>query len=452
MKRFSLIVLVFLLMVPFLFAGGEKEEQMGEEKVVLNAMFLGATWGVAAKEMAKEYEAQTGVKVEIELVGRDDIHAKLALAIAGEADYDIFNIDYPWVPEFASTGNLLPLDDLAQKYNVDLSAYLPLALATTQWNGKNGDFGGGGTVYGLPQTIHPHLLWYRRDLFEDAVFKSSFKAQYNRDLSVPATWDEFGEVAEFFHGKTDSEGRKLSGWAAQATKGYGNIHTWLTFVYCYGGDVFDWDTMTPTLTTPAVVEATKEWADLLKFSPPGINDYTFAEVSSDAAQGRLAMAIHWSWSAFEVDDPEKSLTVGKWDFAPVPKAKYSVSHLAAWPIVIPKTTDNPEEAFKFIAWLENAENDVRQAHMGGGDPVRTASYQDARLVDQMIAGTDIHKFRRYEALAEAMKTTKVRPFFPQEEKWEITVSPFLSAVQIGDMTVVEALEAADKAVVKMLNE
>jgi ABC-type glycerol-3-phosphate transport system substrate-binding protein len=164
------------------------------------------------------------------------------------------------------------------------------------------------------------------------------------------------------------------------------------------------------------------------------------------------MAIHWSWSAFEVDDPTKSITVGLWDFAPVPKEKYSVPHLAAWPIVIPKTSDNPEEAFKFIAWLENAENDVRQAHMGGGDPVRAASYSDPRLTDQNIPGTNILKFRRYKALEEAMKTTKVRPFFPQEETWELTVSPYLSAVQIGDMTVEEALEEANEAVEKMLKK
>jgi multiple sugar transport system substrate-binding protein len=452
MKKIVVVTFVCLLAFSFAFAGGEGKEDAGEEQVVLNAMFLGATWGVAAKEMAKEYEAQTGVKVEIELVGRDDIHAKLALAIAGKAKYDIFNIDYPWVPEFASGGHLYPLDDLVTKYNVDISEFLPLALAIGQWNGKNGEFGKGGTLYGLPQTIHPHLLWYRKDLFEDSKNKADFRGQYGRDLTVPETWEEFRDVAAFFHGRTDSEGRNLSGWAAQATKGYGNIHTWLTFVYCWGGDVFNWSTMTSTLTSPEVIEATIFWADLLKYSPPGINDYTYAEVSSDAAQGRLAMAIHWSWSAFEVDDPTKSITVGLWDFAPVPKAKYSVPHLAAWPIVIPKTSDNPEEAFKFIAWLENAENDVRQAHMGGGDPVRAASYSDPRLTDQNIPGTNILKFRRYKALEEAMKTTKVRPFFPQEEPWELTVSPYLSAVQIGDMTVEEALEEANEAVEKMLKK
>jgi|GEM_PF-429512 len=419
------------------------------EQVTLNGVFLGSTWGQATQELAKEYEKETGVKVNIELVGRDVIYQKLALSIAGQASYDLFNVDYNWIPEFASTESLYPLDDLIKKYNVDTSQYLPRALALAQWNGQNGSFGNGGTIYGLPQTIHPHLLWYRSDLFNDEKIKKEFKAAYGYDLVPPKTMKQFRDAAEFFNGK-EINGQKMYGWAAQASKGFGNVHTWLTFMYSNGADVIQWDNMTSSLSTPEAIEATKTWIDLLKYSPPGINDYTFAEVASDAAQGKLAMAIHWSWSAFEVDDPKTSKTVGKWDFVQVPEMKQSVPHLAGWAIVIPKTTKNPDEAFKFMSWLENKQNDVRQAAMGGGDPVREESYKDSSLTDQLIQGTNVKRFRRYEALQEAMKTAKARPFFPQEEKWESTVSEYLSAAQFNKISVEEALKKADDAVNQML--
>jgi multiple sugar transport system substrate-binding protein len=419
------------------------------EKVTLNGVWLGATWGQATQELAKEYEKETGVKVNVELLGRDVIYQKLALAIAGQANYDLFNIDYNWVPEFASTNSLLPLDDLIKKNNVDMSKYLPRALALTQWNGKNGSFGEGGTTYGLPQTIHPHLLWYRSDLFNDEKMKADFKKEYGHDLAPPKTMKEFVEAAKFFNGK-EFGGEKLSGWAAQGSKGFGNVHTWLTFLYSNGADVIDWGTMKSSLSTPEAIEATKTWVDLLQYAPKGINDYTFAEVASDASQGKLAMAIHWSWSAFEVDVAGTSKTVGKWDFVQVPVMKQSVPHLAGWSIAIPKTSKNAEEAFKFMAWLENKQNDVRQAAMGGGDPVRTESYSDPALADLKLEGMDVKKFRRYVPLQEAMKTTKARPFFPQEEKWESTVSEYLSAASLKQMTVEEALKKADEAVNKML--
>ncbi|WP_165842261.1 ABC transporter substrate-binding protein [Paenibacillus xerothermodurans] len=419
------------------------------QQVTLNGVFLGATWGQAAQELAKEYEKETGVKVNIELVGRDVIYQKLALSIAGQANYDLFNVDYNWVPEFASTDSLYPLDDLIKQNNIDTSKYLPRALALTQWNGKNGSFGEGGTIYGLPQTIHPHLLWYRSDLFNDAKIKQEFQAEYGYDLVPPKTMQQFRDAAKFFNGK-EVNGQKMYGWAAQASKGFGNVHTWLTFMYSNGADVIDWSSMTSSLSTPEAIEATKTWADLLSYSPPGINDYTFAEVASDAAQGKLAMALHWSWSAFEVDDPTTSKTVGKWDFVQVPAMKQSVPHLAGWSVVMPKTTKHPEEAFKFMTWLESKQNDVKQAAMGGGDPVREESYSDPTLTDQVIEGTDVKKFRRYEALQEAMKTTKARPFFPQEEKWESTVSEYLSAAQLKQITVEDALKKADEAVNAML--
>ena len=460
-KYFTLLLLLLVSSFLFLSAcssnnaptkapeeGKPADEAKGED-VTLNAVFLGATWGQATQELVKEYEKETGVKINVELVGRDVIYQKLALAIAGQASYDLFNVDYNWVPEFASTDSLLPLDDLIEKYNVDTSKYLPRALALTEWNGKPGSFGEGGTIYGLPQTIHPHLLWYRSDLFNDEAMKQEFKAQYGYDLIPPQTMDQFRDTAEFFNGK-EIDGQTMYGWAAQASKGFGNVHTWLTFLYSNGADVIDWDTMTSSLSTPEAIEATQTWVDLLQYSPPGIHDYTFAEVSSDASQGRIAMAIHWSWSAFEVDDPATSTTVGKWDFVQTPAMKDSVPHLAGWSIVIPKTTANPDEAFKFMAWLENQENDVRQAEMGGGDPVRTESYSDPRLTELTIEGTDIRKFRRYDALEEAMQKTKARPFFPQEERWESIVSEYLSAAQLNQMTVEEALQKADEAVNRIL--
>ena len=128
MKKSLLWLLIMLLTVSmvatFSLAGCKKEEVAEEEaveeeaveeevaeeeaaptgeQVVLHSMFLGATWGTAAQELAVEYEEETGVKVDVELVGRDQIYTKLALAVAGEANYDIFNIDYSWIPQFASS-------------------------------------------------------------------------------------------------------------------------------------------------------------------------------------------------------------------------------------------------------------------------------------------------------------------------------------------------------------
>lgn len=121
-------------------AGASASESGGTPKtgepVTLNSVFLASTWGTSVQELAKQYEKETGVKVNVELVGRDVIYQKIATSIAGKANYDLFSVDYNWIPEFASQNSLVPLDDMIKTYHFDTSKLLPKALAAGQWNGK----------------------------------------------------------------------------------------------------------------------------------------------------------------------------------------------------------------------------------------------------------------------------------------------------------------------------
>ncbi len=404
-----------------------------QDPVTLRGIFLPATWGTVTQQtFAAEYEAQTGVKVIIDLIGRDAIHDKMGtLFVAQDSSYDLFNVDYNWVPEFGRAGHLVEMDEALNDPAFNGADILPRALDVARWEDK---------LYGIPQTVHPHLLWYRKDLYEQA------------GLQPPATMDEWRQQVEVFQGK-EFGGQQVYGWAAQAARGFGNVHTWLTFLYSFGGDAFNYDTMEPTLTSPEAIAATTFWADMMKFTPPGINDYTYDEVTNDAAAGRLATCIQWSWGAFAVDDPTTSSTVGLWDFVPVPAGTASVPHLAEWVISVSKYSRHQEEAIKFIQWLESPENDVRQALQGAGDPVRTSSYTNEQLTTATVEGhPDLLRFRRYPHVVEAMQTTKPRPLFPEEEQWESTVSTPLHAIQLGAKSVEDGLKQAQDDVDRMMKE
>ena len=62
------------------------------EPITLHAIFLPATWGTVVKNtLAPEYEKETGVKVDVDLIGRDAIHEKMAtLFAAGELEFRHF--------------------------------------------------------------------------------------------------------------------------------------------------------------------------------------------------------------------------------------------------------------------------------------------------------------------------------------------------------------------------
>jgi multiple sugar transport system substrate-binding protein len=143
-----------------------------------------------------------------------------------------------------------------------------------------------------------------------------------------------------------------------------------------------------------------------------------------------------------------------WDFTQVPAAKPgqpSHPHLAEWVIAVSKFSKHPDEAAKFVTWLETKENDVIQASLGGGDPVRISSYSSPKLTDETLPGTDVKRFRRYPQVLIAMQNTMPRPFFPGEERWETSVTTPLQAIQLGQMTVEQGLKEADNDVRKSLS-
>lgn len=408
------------------------------DPVTLHAIFLPATWGVVVKNtLAPQYEKETGVKVEVQLIGRDAIHEKMAtLFAAGDASFDIFNLDYNWIPEFSAGGHLLEMDDVVSAE--DKADFFPLALKVASYSGK---------LYGIPQTVHPHLLWYRTDIYNDTATEEAFKAASGHDLAPPKTMDEWLEQSKFLNGRT-YDGQKIAAWAAQAAKGFGNVHTWYSFLSTYGGAAFNGDFTKSTLDTPQGVEATKVWAQMMKLMPVGANSYTYDDVTTAAQQGTIATAMQWSWGAFAVDDPKSSRTVGKWEFVQVPSAKageQSHPHLAEWVISVSKYSKHAAEAKKFAAWLETKKNDVVQASLGGGDPVRQSSYNSPILTDEKLPGTDAKRFRRYKEVIIAMGNASPRPLFEGEERWETAVTTPLQAIQLGQVSPEEGLKAADKA-------
>jgi len=408
-------------------------------KVSLHAIFLPATWGTVVKDtLAPQYEKETGVHVDVQLIGRDAIHSKMAtLFAAQDSTFDIFNLDYNWIPEFGGSGQLLQMDDMVS--SSDRQDFFPLALKVATWQGK---------LYGIPQTVHPAILWYRTDLYGSADVKTQYQQATGQQLEPPKTMADWLQQAKFFNGKTFG-GKTTYGWAAQAAKGFGNVHTWLSFLYTYGGQPFNANFTKSTLNSPQGIQATQQWGEMMKYMPPGANSFTYDNVTAAAQQGTIATALQWSWGAFAADDPKASQTVGNWAYTQIPSAtagQPSHPHLAEWVISVSKYSQHADEAKKFAAWLETKQNDVVQASLGGGDPVRQSSYTDTKLTDDKVPGTSVLRFRRFPQVLDAMKNALPRPFFANEERWETTVTTPLQAVQLGQMDVPQALAGADTAV------
>src|SRR5262249_6793269 len=45
------------------------------------------------------------------------------------------------------------------------------------------------------------VCFYREDLFQDAGHREAFREKYGRELGPPSTWEQFADVAEYFHNR-----------------------------------------------------------------------------------------------------------------------------------------------------------------------------------------------------------------------------------------------------------
>src|SRR4029077_1956918 len=113
----------------------------------------------------------------------------------------------------------------------------------------------GTNTYGYPFTSLTTFLCYRKDLIDDPLNQSKFKAHYHRDLKPPTTWTEYMQVAEFFT-RPDEH---FYGTYIQGKKGLALWYEWLNFIYSFGGNIIDiqhgWKDGGVVVTSPQNVTA-----------------------------------------------------------------------------------------------------------------------------------------------------------------------------------------------------
>lgn len=129
--------------------------------------------------------ADEGKDVTVTFAGRgvddENFKAQLALDLASASGADIINIDGIWVGEFVTAGYLEPLQDLVGPEVDDWEGWdqIPEAVqANMQYQDQQ---------YGIPAGTDGRVLYYNRDLFEQAGLPGDWQ---------PTSWDEILDTAQ----------------------------------------------------------------------------------------------------------------------------------------------------------------------------------------------------------------------------------------------------------------
>lgn len=162
--------------------------QPPEAEAALNMLILPSPSTDALKKLLPHFYRQTGIKVNLAVYPYDEVFEILS-HLHLHPYYDLLRIDMACFPWFAEKV-LLPLESVSPTLSLLLDNF---SEQIQQHFGLVN-----GTAWAIPFDASMQLLFYRRDLFEDATIKRMFYETTGKELTLPENFAQFDEIAAFF--------------------------------------------------------------------------------------------------------------------------------------------------------------------------------------------------------------------------------------------------------------
>lgn len=334
--RFARVIAAFLagvILIQLLHACGARPQATGKIRLTIATVNNGDM--VVMQALSRQFEADNpDVELRWVVLEENILRQRTTTDVASQGgQFDVLTIGSYETPIWAKRGWLRPLNQLPADYDVDdLIAPVRTGLSHN------------GILYALPFYGESSMLYYRRDLFEQA------------GITVPEnpTYEQVGEWARQVNDPTNG----VYGICLRGKPGWGENMAFLTtLANTHGGQWFDMD-WTPQLNTPEWKEAVSFYVDVMNdYGPPGSSSNGFNENLALFSTGKCGMWIDATVAAGLLSNPEVSQVADKVGFASAPVASYpnGSNWLWSWALAIPETSRSPEAAQRFITWATSKE-------------------------------------------------------------------------------------------------
>ena len=379
MRKTISIVLVLMLVIGTM-AGCASKAPAETGNVELNWATISGFYTEFMKGKVAEFEAETGIKVNIIEIDNSVMYEKQGIEMASKTGaYDILTNESMWKAEWANAGYIIPIDDYIKEAGLeaDLANLDPATFKLAgKWNGK---------VYALPYYSYNTGMVVRQDLFDDPTEKADFKAKYGVDLVVPTDWEYYTKVADFF---TRPAGAMLKGvvnpnpmYGCGAFGGrFPDIQDEnMGILWGLGGDVID-NTGKAVINSPEGVKGAEIYTYLLNnCTPPGAKSGSYDEEVSELQNGLIAMTGEMFLDQWANMVKTEALIPGA--KVQAYEAPLKRGYIGAFGMSISAESKYPKEAFQFIAWLNSFEN-AKEFALAGGSPIRTDVMTDPEITSE----------------------------------------------------------------------
>ncbi|MUT68257.1 extracellular solute-binding protein [Paenibacillus sp. NEAU-GSW1] len=275
----------------------------------------------------REFEAQNpNIKIEADFIQNAGYMAGVKIRLLGGVQMDVFDT---WSPslfeEFRKLNNHIYLD---LSDSTILNDFVPNSLKPVTIGGK---------VYGAPEVMHSDGLLYNKTMFKEL------------GLTVPQTWDEFLALCEEIKRKGIIPVAMDSDWSTPQ-------FFWGSIMSNNGADE-EWTRKLEQgeipISDPIFVDAIQKHKEIIDrgFVPTGWMSMKHEQSKDLLGQGKAAMMITGTWDIPSVMERNPNIEI---EFMMVPGEERTVPNINVGTYrVINAKTEHPEEAKKFIAFMNS---------------------------------------------------------------------------------------------------
>ena len=272
------------------------------EGVEVNVLtFTGPQIAEPLQRRGPDFTELTGAKINVIIVPFSDLYTKILTDMAtGTNAFDAWVFAPQWMVDYIVPGYV---EDLTDRVTAD---------EALEWEDVAPffrDFSAtyGGNVYTIPLDGDFHMVYYRTDLLDEAGF------------DPPKTWEEYLEIAKYFHGK-DLNGDGDPDYGSCISKKRGaQAYWWITsiaapFTQSQGtsqGAFFDTETMEPLVDNEAFAAALDIYDESTQYGPPDELNLDVGDTRSLFTSGRCALSLDWGDIGTLAIDPETSVVMDK---------------------------------------------------------------------------------------------------------------------------------------------
>ncbi|MBN3499848.1 sugar ABC transporter substrate-binding protein [Arthrobacter pascens] len=293
----------------------------------------------------KKFEEKTGIKVDLEVIGWNDLQTRIQTAVTSGQAPDVVNIGNTWASSLQSTGAFLPMDEDAMKAVGGSDKFLEAALETA---GAPGQVPTSLPLYGMV-----YGLYYNKAMFAEA------------GLQPPKTYEEMVSAA-----KKLTKGGQF-GLSLRAGSYSTNAHFAFLNSAQNGAELFDADGK-PTFASDGVVAGVKRYLDLMqseKVVKPSDVQVDSGQGVHEFAAGKVPMILGATIDSAILADGMKAEEYGVVPYPAPAGAKDIASFPAGINLSVFKNTKNKDGALKFVEFMTSSETQTALNDKFGTLPV-----------------------------------------------------------------------------------